>query len=127
MDFHFNGLQHIGIPTDVYDATCRFYEKLGFVCRHENRQPSGGRVAFYEQGGLMLEIYEAEQTAGCPGAVDHIALNATDIEQTYAAAQAAGLTVVSNGIEALPFWERGVRFFIVKGPNSERVEFCQML
>ena len=61
------------------------------------------------------------------GAIDHIAIDVTDVEAAYALAQEQGLQIVSNGIEALPFWEKGVRFFIVLGPNQERVEFNQYL
>ena len=30
-------------------------------------------------------------------------------------------------IRFLPFWERGVRFFILEGPNGEKVELIQKL
>ncbi|MFR0790052.1 MAG: hypothetical protein ACLSHW_04940 [Lachnospiraceae bacterium] len=36
-----------------------------------------------------------------------------------------GYKVLSNGIEELPFWEKGVAFFIIEGPNKERIEFCE--
>jgi len=36
-------------------------------------------------------------------------------------------TVITDGIEELPFWENGVKFFMIKGPNEERIEFCQKL
>ena len=128
MNLKTNGIQHIGLPTDRFDETCAFYKGLGFVCRHENAVPGGGRVAFYElDGSFMMEIYEEQKVAGMSGAIDHIALDCTDIEAAYTAANDAGLRVVSNGIEALAFWKNGVRFFIVEGPNKERVEFCQML
>lgn len=58
---------------------------------------------------------------------NHIALNCLDIEKAYAAALNQKHLVLSNGIEALDFWERGVRFFIIQGPNKERIEFCQKL
>ena len=35
--------------------------------------------------------------------------------------------VITDGIEELPFWENGVKFFMIKGPNEERIEFCQKL
>ena len=35
------------------------------------------------------------------------------------------IKVLSNGIEELPFWEKGVAFFIIEGPNKERIEFCE--
>ena len=30
-------------------------------------------------------------------------------------------------VESLPFWENGVKFFTIEGPNREKVEFCEML
>ena len=42
-------------------------------------------------------------------------------------AQEQGYEIVSNGIEALPFWEKGVRFFLILGPNQERIEFNEIL
>lgn len=128
MNLKTNGIQHIGLPTDRFDETCAFYKKLGFVCRHETAVPGGGRVAFYElDDSFMMEIYEETSVAGISGAINHVAIDCTDIETAYASANAAGLTVVSNGIESLPFWKNGVKFFIIEGPNKERVEFCQML
>ena len=64
---------------------------------------------------------------GKPGAIDHIALDTTDIEAAFAAAKEAGLTMLDDEIHGLPFWANGVKFFTVKGPNGEKVEFCQKL
>ena len=64
---------------------------------------------------------------GCPGPFDHLALDVTDVEGAYALVQQLGYPVVSQGIESLPFWERGVRYFTILGPNGERVEFNQYL
>ena len=36
-----------------------------------------------------------------------------------------GYTILSDGMEKLPFWENGVAFFIIQGPNQERIEFCE--
>ena len=128
MDFKSNGIQHIGLPTNCFDETCAFYKTLGFVCRYETVAPSGVRVAFYElDGSFMMEIYEDSNVAGMSGAINHVSIDCTDIETAFASANAAGLKIVSDGIEALPFWSNGVRFFIIEGPNKERVEFCQVL
>ena len=51
----------------------------------------------------------------------------TDAEAAYALAKEQGYTVVSDGVEFLPFWENGVKFFILEGPNKERLEFNQYL
>ena len=43
------------------------------------------------------------------------------------AVKAAGLTPMTDEIQFLPFWEKGVRFFKVLDPNNAPVEFCQIL
>jgi hypothetical protein len=35
--------------------------------------------------------------------------------------------MLDTKIQLLPFWEQGVKFFTVLGPNEERVEFSQYL
>ena len=122
------GLQHIGIPTNDMKKTGEFYESLGFEAVYRTRNEAASEdVAFFRLGNLTLEVYENGQAAMKSGAIDHIAIDVTDVEAAYALAQEQGLQIVSNGIEALPFWEKGVRFFIVLGPNQERVEFNQYL
>lgn len=50
-----------------------------------------------------------------------------DIEGCYALCKEQGYTIVSDGIEQLPFYDNGVRFFIILGPNNERLEFNEIL
>ena len=107
------------------ENTIHFYEDLGFqvilrTCVPEKNQ----HVAFLQLGNLVIETYE-DPVALCDGSINHIALNCLDIEKAYEAALNQKHLVLSNGIEALDFWERGVRFFIIQGPNKERIEFCQ--
>jgi predicted enzyme related to lactoylglutathione lyase len=75
----------------------------------------------------MLEIYEEKETPFRAGAIDHIAFNCTDIEAAYQRALEQGYKIVSDGIEELPFWEHGVRYFIIEGPNGERLEWNQRI
>ena len=103
-----DGIQHVGIPTDHLENTIHFYEDLGFQV-------------------ILRTCVPEDPTALCDGAINHIALNCLDIEKAYAATLNQKHLVLSNGIEALDFWERGVRFFIIQGPNKERIEFCQKL
>ena len=122
-----DGIQHVGIPTDHLENTIHFYEDLGFqvilrTCVPEKNQ----YVAFLQLGNLVIETYE-DPVALCDGSINHIALNCLDIEKAYEAALNQKHLVLSYGIEALDFWERGVRFFIIQGPNKERIEFCQKL
>lgn len=122
-----DGIQHVGIPTNDLGNTIRFYEGLGFQIILRTSVPEKNQnVAFLQLGNLVIETYE-DPVALCDGAINHIALNCLDIEKAYGEVLKAELPVLSNGIEALDFWERGVRFFIIQGPNKERIEFCQRL
>ena len=122
------GLAHVGIPTLDYGKTLEFYGSLGFDVAGEFKNPANGAsVAFLQLGDLVLEVYEEPAIAGKAGAVDHIALQSDDIEETYKKVTALGYENIEDGIQFLPFWEHGVRFFIILGPNNEKVEFCQRL
>lgn len=121
-----NGIQHIGIPARDVEETCRFYEGLGFTRAFQTVIRGVQHVAFLQSGNLLIEAYEAEPV-GVAGAVDHIAVDCLDVEAAYRLALEKGYVVVSDGIEELPFWEYGVRFFMIEGPNKEKIEFDQRL
>ncbi|WP_369295161.1 VOC family protein [Acutalibacter sp.] len=122
------GLQHIGLPTNHMDTTIAFYEGLGFTKKYETlNEKAGERVVFLELKGLVIEAYENGRAALQSGAIDHIAIDVENVEAAYRLAQEQGYEIVSNGIEALPFWEKGVRFFLILGPNQERIEFNEIL
>jgi 4-hydroxyphenylpyruvate dioxygenase-like putative hemolysin len=118
------GVQHIGIPTNDMGGTIGFYKTLGFEIVHEAMADC--RVVFLKLGNLVIETYENHQAVMKNGAVDHIALDTTDIDAAYAFAKESGLKLTC-GIESLPFWSKGVKFFKVEGPNCETIEFCQIL
>ena len=122
------GLQHVGLPTNDLKATIAFYESLGFETVYQVRNEAAGEdVAFIRLKNLTIEAYENGQAAMQSGAIDHIAIDVSDVEAAYRLAQEQGYQIVSNGVEFLPFWQNGVKFFILLGPNQERVEFNQYL
>lgn len=122
------GLQHIGIPTDDMEKTVAFYRILGFETALQTvNHAAGEKVAFLRMGDITLEVYENKKAAMVPGALDHIALNVTDIEKAFQMAKEQGLFMLDTKIQYLPFWEKGVKFFTVLGPNKEKVEFSQYL
>lgn len=122
------GLQHVGLPTNDLKATIAFYEGLGFETVYQVRNEAAGEdVAFLRLKNLTIEAYENGQAAMKSGAIDHIAIDVSDVEAAYRLAQEQGYQIVSNGVEFLPFWQNGVKFFILLGPNQERVEFNQYL
>ncbi len=121
-----NGLQHIGVPARNMEETITFYEKLGFETAFETVN-DGNRVVFLKFASLVIETYESRDTAMKSGAIDHIALDVKDIEKTYELINQEGLNTTKDPIHFLPFWENGVKFFTIEGPNKEKVEFSQYL
>ena len=120
------GYDHVGIPTNDMDATTKFYETIGFKLVHENTN-NGGKVRFFQHGDIIIETYEVfGKAAMVRGAIDHIALRVTDIEKCYEEAKAAGLDVF-EGPCFLPFWENGIKYICIMGPNNEVVEFLQKM
>ena len=122
------GLQHVGLPTNDLKATIAFYESLGFETVYQVKNEAAGEdVAFLRLKNLTIEAYENGRAAMQSGAIDHLAIDVADVEAAYRLAQEQGYQIVSNGVEFLPFWQKGVKFFILLGPNQERVEFNQYL
>ena len=120
------GLEHVGVPTADIEKTIAFYESLGFTVALRTSISGGGKVAFLQLGNVMIETYESDDVSGKPGAIDHLALKARDIEAAFKAVKALGYEMVNDEIEFLPFWESGVRFFTFYGPNREKIEFSQI-
>lgn len=123
---HVTGLQHIGLPTKNMDLTLKFYRELGFeevfsILNGERR------VVFIRQKGIVVEVYEQNNTAEIPGAIDHLALNVTNIEKIFDDVKGLEYEILDDEIQFLPFWKHGVKFFTIMGPNGEKIEFSEML
>lgn len=116
-------LQHIGIPTNDMDKTVEFYKKIGFEVAHETKD-GDVRAVFLKLKALVLETYENNAAALCNGAVDHIAFDVVDIEEAYKFITGLQIKILTE-ITYLPFWEKGIKFFIAQDPNLERLEFAQ--
>ena len=120
------GIQHVGIPTKDMDATKKFYGDLGFEAAFETVNDEA-RVCFLKMHNLVMEVYESEDAAGKIGAIEHVAIDVTDIEQVYKEICDKNMNTLQDEIHFLPFWDNGVRFFTIKGPNEEKIEFSQFL
>lgn len=123
------GIQHIGLPTNDLNKTVKFYQNLGFQVTFETNLPTD-YVVFLQLKNICIEAFQAvgaPAATGRPGAIDHISLDVDDIEATWNAVKDAGYTPVEAEIDALPYFEKGVRFFNITGPNAETIEFCQIL
>jgi Lactoylglutathione lyase and related lyases len=122
------GVQHIGIPTNDIERTVEFYKNLGFtVALRTVNEKANEKVAFLQLKNLMIETYENHNSAMKSGAIDHIALDVTDIDDAFETIKAKGCKLLDNEVQFLPFWQKGVRFFTIEGPNAEKIEFSQVL
>ncbi|MDB2176009.1 VOC family protein [Blautia wexlerae] len=124
----FNGIQHIGIPTNDIEATIDFYKALGFeIAFRAVNEEADEEVAFLKLNTLVVETYENKAAKMEAGAIDHMAIDVKDIEKVYEMINQAGLNTTNDTVHFLPFWENGVKFFTIEGPNKEKVEFSQYL
>ena len=120
------GIQHVGIPTNDMQKSIRFYKELGFeVVWQTINEQNGESVVFLHLGNLIMEIYESQQAAMKTGAIDHIALDVTDIDSIFSMVKDAGFQCLDEHVQFLPFWKHGVRFFTIIGPNKDKIEFCE--
>ena len=116
------------IPTNDIEMTIAFYEKLGFeIAFRTVNEAADEKVAFLKLGTLVIETYENKAAALKPGAIDHVAIDVKNIEKVHEMTTGAGLNTTQDEVHFLPFWENGVRFFTIEGPNKEKVEFSQYL
>ena len=98
------GVQHVGIPTTDLEGT------------------------FLRLNNLTLEVWTMDPTPMENGAINHFALDSTDIEASFAEAQKLGLNFAEGSIQHIDtFWSNGIRYFNVLGPNHEVIEFCQIM
>lgn len=126
MNIKVTGLQHIGIPTKKMSESLNFYHKLGFATAF-SMDDGMACVHFLELGNLVIELYGDPDAVNDTGAINHIAINCLDIDEAFKKIKANGLKMLSDSINFLPFWENGVKFFIIEGPNAEKIEYCQYL
>ena len=122
------GIQHIGIPTNDIEKTIEFYKKLGFETALQTiNEEAGEKDAFLKLKTLVIETYENKKAKLTNGAIDHVAINVKNIEEVYHYIEENQMNTTNDEIHFLPFWENGVRFFTIEGPNKEKVEFSQYL
>ena len=61
------------------------------------------------------------------GAINHIAIDVHDIDKLFEIVKKKGFTLLTYQVNPLPYWEHGIKYFVVEGPNKERIEFCERL
>ena len=109
----------------AYEETISFYHRIGFET-YDTEINGASRVCFLRLNDLILEVYECSACTQQTGAWDHIAINVCDIDAAFEYVTSE-MPLQPTCVQKLPFFERGVRFFVITGPNGERVEFNQYL
>jgi catechol 2,3-dioxygenase-like lactoylglutathione lyase family enzyme len=79
-------------------------------------------------GSQTIRIVRGQ--AGGHGRIDHIALTVPDMDAALSRLTGAGIKldagVTPNGAELIPeFWDDGLRFVYLSGPETARIELCQ--
>lgn len=134
---NFKGIQHLGIPVTNLENSVIFYSRLGFTKIHDSavdvpEEKDRIVVAFIEQKGIVIELYQVTQQARKEldsrndGHVDHIAFDVDDVDKAFSELKQAGLVIIEDKPVSLDFWERGCKYFTVRGPDGEKLEFNQI-
>ncbi len=136
LDGNFGGLQHLGVPVTDLDRSRAFYQRLGFAEAMGKVFPMGDgecKVVMMQREGVIVELYQlpagdlAEIRGREDGHIDHVAFGVADIDKAFAELTAAGLTPIEDAPVKLDFWERGCKYFAIRGPDGEKLEFNQIL
>ena len=129
-------IQHIGIPAHDLEISIPFYERLGFenVMESPFEFDGGyGTCVMMKNHEVIVELYQmpekqlAEIKQRKNGHVDHFAIDVSDGDLAFDTLKKAGFEMLESTPTFLPFWKNGTRFFNVKGPSGETIEFNQIL
>ena len=129
-------IQHIGIPAHDLEISIPFYERLGFenVMESPFEFDGGyGTCVMMKNHEVIVELYQmpekqlAEIKQRKNGHVDHFAIDVSDVDLAFDTLKKAGIEMLESTPTFLPFWKNGTRFFNVKGPSGETIEFNQIL
>ena len=130
-------LQHLGIPVTDIERSKAFYEQFGFTeTLHKEipYKPEPIAIFMLQKGNFTIELFQLSGEewkaigSRSDGHIDHLALNVIDIDKAYAEMKTAGFEILEqNAPVFLPFWEHGLKYFTVRGPDGEKVEFNQVL
>ena len=129
------GLAHLGIPAVDLEKSVKWYtEVLGFEVEYDKNLPDVPcHAVFVRKGNLLIELYQNDEemikeiAVRKHGHIDHVALAVTDVYAAFEEMKKTGCEMLDAEVQTLPFYENGVAWFTVLGPNGEKVEFNQAL
>lgn len=131
-----NGLSHVGIRVNDIIPSENFYQQLGFKVFSKDRVPLGDveiELSTWSYGDFELELVKLhgadpqEVFERKDGLIDHIAMQVRDINQAFDELRSSGLETLENEPVELPIFKNGVKYFTVRGPTDEKIQFLQVL
>lgn len=130
------GLHHIGIKTKCLELSNAFYASLGFeTVSSEYDFASLEKMAILKLKSLLIEIREAKINRGT-GSVDHFSIDVENIDLVFRAikknpwyhnGEQYHYILFDDQIRSRSVMGLKTRSFSIRGPNSEKIEFCQTL
>lgn len=131
-----NHFQHVGIPVTSIDRSKAFYERLGFSNAMEttfDHQGATGKVCMMKRDSMVFELYEFPEPTLSQirerkdGPMDHIAFDVDSVADSFEWLKANGFQPLEEKPVELKFWDKGCKFCFIKGPDGERLEFCEIV
>lgn len=125
---YFDDLAHVGIPTDDLENSIQFWQSLGFKeIGRFTMEDQKHEVTFMRADHLIIEIWNSDPAVHQTGAINHISLNVSDADEAFKAAKLNGYKIKENEVQHLDYWQNGIKYFNIIGPNDEIIEFCEIV
>ena len=130
------GIQHLGVPVTNLDTSVRFYANLGFdriMSAEVPEENDAIQVAMMKHENVIIELYQLtgeEREAlksRSDGHIDHVAFSVKDINRAFDDLTSAGFETIEEKPVFLDFWKNGCKYFAIRGPDGEKLEFNQIL
>ncbi len=131
-----DGWSHLGIPVTDLGKAKDFYRQFGFkeIMYAEIPGEDGSiDVSMMEKDRFVVELYELygdqleEISQRKDGHIDHIAFEVADIDQAYQELKNAEFEILEDAPVYLDFWDNGVKYFNIRGPVGEKIEFIEII
>ena len=130
------GWSHLGIPITDLEKSKHFYRQFGFKEIMYTEIPIGDEsinVSMMEKDQFVIELYQlygdnlVEISQRKDGHIDHIAFDVIDIDKAYQEIKEAGFEIFEDAPVYLDFWDNGVKYFNIRGPDGEKLEFNEII
>ena len=124
-------LDHIGLAVTDVEVAAKWYQDTLGLKEFGKFMGGHGTYTYFlkNDNGVIYEIYQRDDLEkGAQGKVDHIAFVSNDIQADYDYCVAQGYKICTEGIEEISNrWEKGCKYFKIKSPTGEEVEYSQVL